>query len=174
MRYADTRLERSSSTGRVMGSAGERLVHTEEVTGSIPVSPTHLRRPDPHRDRPFLLSVQQQVRILQVTGIIPAARTVGMHTTGGNMTGAIVTRTRWAVLAAAAATALAAGLFAAPAGAAGEQRTAARAAANPNPSNPLANITWGNYTSSIDPVFNAYDKATGSTKTLLGKIAFKP
>ena len=26
--------------GRAIGSAGERLVHTEEVTGSIPVSPT--------------------------------------------------------------------------------------------------------------------------------------
>jgi hypothetical protein len=26
---------------RAIGSAGERLVHTEEVTGSIPVSPTH-------------------------------------------------------------------------------------------------------------------------------------
>jgi hypothetical protein len=25
---------------RAIGSAGERLVHTEEVTGSIPVSPT--------------------------------------------------------------------------------------------------------------------------------------
>jgi hypothetical protein len=28
---------------RAIGSAGERLVHTEEVTGSIPVSPTQLR-----------------------------------------------------------------------------------------------------------------------------------
>ncbi len=27
---------------RAIGSAGERLVHTEEVTGSIPVSPTQL------------------------------------------------------------------------------------------------------------------------------------
>ena len=94
------------------------------------------------------------------------------------MTGAISTWTWRAVLAAAAAGALAAGLFAAPAGAAGPQRaaatSAAKAAANPNPSNPLANITWGNYTSSIDPVFNAYDKATGNTKKLLGTIAFKP
>jgi len=94
------------------------------------------------------------------------------------MTGAISARIRRAVLAAAAATALTAGLIAAPAGAAGaagQQRTAARAAANPNPSNPLANITWGNYTdASLDPVFNAYGKATGNDKTLLGKIAFKP
>ena len=28
---------------RAIGSAGERLVHTEEVTGSIPVSPTSVR-----------------------------------------------------------------------------------------------------------------------------------
>ena len=28
---------------RAIGSAGERLVHTEEVTGSIPVSPTDIR-----------------------------------------------------------------------------------------------------------------------------------
>jgi hypothetical protein len=31
---------RSQSRRRAIGSAGERLVHTEEVTGSIPVSPT--------------------------------------------------------------------------------------------------------------------------------------
>jgi hypothetical protein len=46
MRYADTRPERRGTkhrTGRwAIGSAGERLVHTEEVTGSIPVSPTAL------------------------------------------------------------------------------------------------------------------------------------
>ena len=94
------------------------------------------------------------------------------------MTGAISTRTLRAGLAAVAATALGALLLAAPAGAvgaAGQQHSAARPAANPNPSNPLAKITWGNYTdASIDPVFNAYDKATGNDKTLLGKIAFKP
>ena len=28
---------------RAISSAGERFVHTEEVTGSIPVSPTQLR-----------------------------------------------------------------------------------------------------------------------------------
>ena len=89
------------------------------------------------------------------------------------MTGAISARIRRAVLVAAAATALAAGLLAAPAGAAGPQRTAAKAAANPNPSNPLASITWGNYNNSLDPVFNAYGKATGNDKKLLGKIAFK-
>ena len=30
---------------RAISSAGERFVHTEEVTGSIPVSPTKLRLP---------------------------------------------------------------------------------------------------------------------------------
>jgi hypothetical protein len=35
MRYSE------SALARAIGSAGERLVHTEEVTGSIPVSPTH-------------------------------------------------------------------------------------------------------------------------------------
>ena len=30
----------AASAARAIGSAGERLVHTEEVTGSIPVSPT--------------------------------------------------------------------------------------------------------------------------------------
>jgi hypothetical protein len=30
----------SGQRARAIGSAGERLVHTEEVTGSIPVSPT--------------------------------------------------------------------------------------------------------------------------------------
>src|SRR5690349_7363455 len=33
---------RDESRRRAIGSAGERLVHTEEVTGSIPVSPTQL------------------------------------------------------------------------------------------------------------------------------------
>jgi endoglucanase len=90
------------------------------------------------------------------------------------MTGAISACARRAVLAATAATALAAGLLAVPAGAVGSQHTAATPAANPNPSNPLANITWGNYTASEDPVFAAYGNATGSSKSLLGKIAFKP
>jgi hypothetical protein len=45
---------------RAIGSAGERLVHTEEVTGSIPVSPTQVRGRFQTRDRPFLILVQQQ------------------------------------------------------------------------------------------------------------------
>ena len=47
---AGTRLPRGSAPAgrphdqrRAIGSAGERLVHTEEVTGSIPVSPTDVR-----------------------------------------------------------------------------------------------------------------------------------
>src|SRR5215213_65935 len=36
---------------RAIGSAGERLVHTEEVTGSIPVSPTQVRAGVPVRGR---------------------------------------------------------------------------------------------------------------------------
>ena len=38
---------------RAIGSAGERLVHTEEVTGSIPVSPTQLSGQSRSRDWPF-------------------------------------------------------------------------------------------------------------------------
>jgi hypothetical protein len=33
----------AAPAARAIGSAGERLVHTEEVTGSIPVSPTQVR-----------------------------------------------------------------------------------------------------------------------------------
>jgi hypothetical protein len=36
---------------RAIGSAGERLVHTEEVTGSIPVSPTNVIRSEPSVER---------------------------------------------------------------------------------------------------------------------------
>src|ERR1017187_6459342 len=36
----------SPARRRAIGSAGERLVHTEEVTGSIPVSPTRSQSPD--------------------------------------------------------------------------------------------------------------------------------
>jgi hypothetical protein len=32
---------------RAISSAGERFVHTEEVTGSIPVSPTHITAGQP-------------------------------------------------------------------------------------------------------------------------------
>jgi hypothetical protein len=43
---------------RAIGSAGEHLVHTEEVTGSIPVSPTtHNRRSAPVSAGGFMLAV---------------------------------------------------------------------------------------------------------------------
>src|ERR1700761_2591154 len=45
---------------RAIGSAGERLVHTEEVTGSIPVSPTRLTARFQPRSRAFLIFRQQQ------------------------------------------------------------------------------------------------------------------
>jgi hypothetical protein len=40
MRYSKIALRQYRPQARAIGSAGERLVHTEEVTGSIPVSPT--------------------------------------------------------------------------------------------------------------------------------------
>src|SRR5579859_343353 len=43
---------------RAIGSAGERLVHTEEVTGSIPVSPTQLTGQLRSCNWPFLMPVQ--------------------------------------------------------------------------------------------------------------------
>jgi hypothetical protein len=43
---------------RAIGSAGERLVHTEEVTGSIPVSPTQLTGQLRSCDWPFWVPVQ--------------------------------------------------------------------------------------------------------------------
>ena len=45
---------------RAIGSAGERLVHTEEVTGSIPVSPTQLSGRFRSWNRPLLGFWQQQ------------------------------------------------------------------------------------------------------------------
>ena len=48
-----------SGSGR-LAQRGERLVHTEEVTGSIPVSPTHLRGRLRSCNRPFLLPVQHR------------------------------------------------------------------------------------------------------------------
>src|SRR5690606_30991346 len=42
--------------GRAISSAGERFVHTEEVTGSIPVSPTTVKGHFPVRKWPFVIS----------------------------------------------------------------------------------------------------------------------
>ena len=47
---------------RAIGSAGERLVHTEEVTGSIPVSPTQLSGRFRPSDRPFCCPYNTEVR----------------------------------------------------------------------------------------------------------------
>jgi hypothetical protein len=43
-----------------IGSAGERLVHTEEVTGSIPVSPTQVSGRFRAQGPAFLIFRQQQ------------------------------------------------------------------------------------------------------------------
>jgi hypothetical protein len=48
------------SRQRAIGSAGERLVHTEEVTGSIPVSPTQVKARFQSRSRAFVIFRQQQ------------------------------------------------------------------------------------------------------------------
>jgi hypothetical protein len=56
---------------RAIGSAGERLVHTEEVTGSIPVSPTQIGR----LSEPFA-AVDELARRVEVTGV---ARGFGDH-----------------------------------------------------------------------------------------------
>jgi hypothetical protein len=45
---------------RAIGSAGERLVHTEEVTGSIPVSPTQPKGRFQSQEPAFLIFRQQQ------------------------------------------------------------------------------------------------------------------
>ena len=50
MRYSMEAPGGSQTRRRAIGSAGERLVHTEEVTGSIPVSPT--------RSAPMSISVE--------------------------------------------------------------------------------------------------------------------
>jgi endoglucanase len=39
---------------------------------------------------------------------------------------------------------------------------------------PLAGLTWGNYTGSLDEVFPAYRAASGQDRTLLGEIALQP
>ena len=45
---------------RAIGSAGERLVHTEEVTGSIPVSPTSSQAGSEIAEPALFIGVQQQ------------------------------------------------------------------------------------------------------------------
>ena len=43
-----------------------------------------------------------------------------------------------------------------------------------NPSNPLAGGSWGVYTGSADGVYPAYEKAEGTEKALLAKVALRP
>jgi hypothetical protein len=50
----------------------------------------------------------------------------------------------------------------------------ARSASPVSPVNPLAGGTWGVYTGSADGVYPAYQRATGTKKALLGKIALRP
>jgi hypothetical protein len=39
---------------------------------------------------------------------------------------------------------------------------------------PLAGLTWGNYSGSLDEVFPAYRRAQGDVRRLLGEIALQP
>jgi hypothetical protein len=55
---------------RAIGSAGERLVHTEEVTGSIPVSPTQVSG----NQRPFQDQVGQPLLNGPVQGLVQRGR----------------------------------------------------------------------------------------------------
>jgi len=51
---------------------------------------------------------------------------------------------------------------------------ASRTAAAANPGNPLAGRPWGVYKGTADQAWAPYAKATGTEKTLLGKIALRP
>ncbi len=44
----------------------------------------------------------------------------------------------------------------------------------PRHSDPIAGLTWGNYTGPLDEVFPAYRAATGQNRRLLGLIALRP
>ena len=54
---------------RAIGSAGERLVHTEEVTGSIPVSPTQLSGRFQFKESAVFVLVQQQSAAVGSNGL---------------------------------------------------------------------------------------------------------
>src|SRR5688572_16150170 len=60
VRYGFSRRHREGPAGRAISSAGERFVHTEEVTGSIPVSPTNVKGHTPHAGVALLIFVQQR------------------------------------------------------------------------------------------------------------------
>jgi hypothetical protein len=61
-----------SARARAIGSAGERLVHTEEVTGSIPVSPTR--------------SEHMSILVWITVGAIPVAKSAAIRC-GADMAG---------------------------------------------------------------------------------------
>ncbi|MGN6605981.1 MAG: glycoside hydrolase family 6 protein [Jatrophihabitans sp.] len=50
----------------------------------------------------------------------------------------------------------------------------AAAASVPNPTDPLRGPHWGVYTGNTDNIWPAYTAATGTTRTLLGRIALRP
>jgi endoglucanase len=52
--------------------------------------------------------------------------------------------------------------------------TANAGLAGASATNPLAGMTWGHYTGSIDGVYPAYQHATGRAKALMAKIALRP
>jgi endoglucanase len=55
-----------------------------------------------------------------------------------------------------------------------DAQDAGRSAYPENAGNPLAGGTWGVYTGSADGVYPAYQRATGTDKALLAKIALRP
>ena len=79
-----------------------------------------------------------------------------------------------AALVALSAAALAAPADGTVAGAPSAVRQVGRTAYEQNPGNPLAGGTWGVYTGSADGVYPAYQRASGSEKVLLAKIALRP
>ncbi|MGY2873784.1 endoglucanase [Marmoricola sp. URHA0025 HA25] len=59
-------------------------------------------------------------------------------------------------------------------GSAAGGRDTGRATYAENPDNPLAGGTWGVYTGSADGVYPAYQRSTGTQRSLLAKIALRP
>jgi hypothetical protein len=84
---------------------------------------------------------------------------------------ALETRLRSVLAALAAVAALTALALTAPAAYAGTANAGLRGASR---SNPLAGMTWGHYTGTMDGVYPAYQAAHGRAKSLLAKIALRP
>src|SRR4051794_1873757 len=53
-------------------------------------------------------------------------------------------------------------------------RAAVQPATSDNPDNPLAGRAWGVYKGRADQAWQPYADSTGTTRTLLGKIALRP